>query len=115
MTRIDEPMARPALTESIVTGASDEQVRQVRRARRTRHPFRKPLSSVIRHAILIVSAFLMLYPVIWMVVSSLRPNELIFREAGIIFDSFEVSNYTDGWNALSYPFSVYLLNSGIVV
>jgi multiple sugar transport system permease protein len=112
MTRIDEPMARTALTESIVTGVGDDEVRQ---ARRTRHPFRKPLSSVIRHAILIVSAFLMLYPVIWMVVSSLRPNELIFREAGIIFDSFEVSNYTDGWNALSYPFSVYLLNSGIVV
>jgi multiple sugar transport system permease protein len=118
MTRIDEPVARPALTESIITGASDEHVRQVRRARRaprTRHPLRKPVSSVIRHAILIVAAFLMLYPVIWMVVSSLRPNELIFREAGIVFDSFEVSNYTDGWNALSYPFSVYLLNSGLVV
>jgi multiple sugar transport system permease protein len=106
-------MTRPtALTESIVTGASHEQVRLARRAR---HPFRKPLSSLLRHAILIVSAFLMLYPVIWMVVSSLRPNELIFREAGIIFDSFEVSNYTDGWNALSYPFSLYLLNSGLVV
>lgn len=106
-------MTRPAApTESVVTGASDE---HVRRARHTRHPFSKPLSSIIRHAILIVSAFLMLYPVIWMVVSSLRPNELIFREAGIIFDSFEVSNYTDGWNALSYPFSLYLLNSGLVV
>ncbi|WP_350350026.1 carbohydrate ABC transporter permease [Agromyces sp. G08B096] len=57
----------------------------------------------------------MLYPVIWMVVSSLRPNELIFREAGIIFDSFEISNYVDGWNALSYPFNVYLVNSGLVV
>jgi multiple sugar transport system permease protein len=112
MTRIDEPKARPALTEAIVTGSADE---HVSRARRTRHPLRKPLSSVIRHAILIVSAFLMLYPVIWMVVSSLRPNELIFREAGLVFDSFEVSNYTDGWNALSYPFSVYLLNSGLVV
>jgi multiple sugar transport system permease protein len=113
MTRIDDRMTRPtALTESLVTGASDEQVRLARRAR---HPFRRPLSSLLRHGILIVSAFLMLYPVIWMVVSSLRPNELIFREAGIIFDSFEVSNYTDGWNALSYPFSVYLLNSGLVV
>ncbi|WP_281887155.1 carbohydrate ABC transporter permease [Agromyces rhizosphaerae] len=57
----------------------------------------------------------MLYPVIWMVVSSLRPTEVIFREPGIILDSFEVSNYVDGWNALSYPFNVYLLNSGLVV
>ncbi|WP_418118943.1 carbohydrate ABC transporter permease [Agromyces aureus] len=57
----------------------------------------------------------MLYPVIWMVVSSFRPTDLIFREAGLVFDSFEISNYVDGWNALTYPFNVYLLNSGLVV
>nr|WP_246093611.1 carbohydrate ABC transporter permease [Microbacterium kyungheense] len=57
----------------------------------------------------------MLYPVIWMVVSSLRPNDEIFREPGIIFDSFEISNYTDGWNALQYPFNVYLWNSAVIV
>ncbi|WP_242609471.1 carbohydrate ABC transporter permease [Agromyces ramosus] len=57
----------------------------------------------------------MLYPVIWMVVSSVRPNDVIFREPGIIFDSFEISNYVDGWNALSYPFNTYLLNSALVV
>ncbi|WP_394555082.1 carbohydrate ABC transporter permease [Agromyces sp. MMS24-JH15] len=57
----------------------------------------------------------MLYPVIWMVVSSLRPSEEIFREPGIVLDSFEISNYADGWNALSYPFNVYLLNSALVV
>jgi multiple sugar transport system permease protein len=65
--------------------------------------------------ILILIAALMLYPVIWMVVSSLRPNEEIFREPGIILDSFEVSNYTDGWMALSYPFNVYLWNSALIV
>jgi len=53
--------------------------------------------------------------VIWMVVSSFRPTDLIFREAGLVFDSFEISNYVDGWNALTYPFNVYLLNSGLVV
>ncbi|MGI9823072.1 carbohydrate ABC transporter permease [Agromyces sp. Marseille-Q5079] len=57
----------------------------------------------------------MLYPVIWMVVSSFRPTDLIFREAGLVFDSFEISNYVDGWNALTYPFNVYLVNSGLVV
>ena len=31
----------------------------------------------------------MLYPVIWMVVSSLRPNDEIFRDPGLIPDSFD--------------------------
>jgi multiple sugar transport system permease protein len=111
MTKTDPAVDLAPLTESVVTGLPPEQVRDDRR----RNPFRKPVSSLIRHAILIAAALLMLYPVIWMVVSSLRPNDVIFREPGIIFDSFEISNYVDGWNALSYPFNTYLLNSALVV
>ena len=102
MTTTAEPS-----TELIVTG------HETPRGRRS--PFRKPLLSILRHAILITFALLMLYPIIWMVVSSLRPNDVIFREPGIALDSFEVSNYVDGWNALTYPFNVYLWNSALVV
>jgi multiple sugar transport system permease protein len=69
----------------------------------------------VRHTLLIALALAMLYPVIWMVVSSLRPNDEIFRDPSIIPDSFEVSNYTDGWNALAYPFNVYMWNSALIV
>ncbi len=112
MTKTDPAIDFAPPTESVVTGLRPEQVSDTRRRR---NPFRKPLSSLIRHAILITAAVLMLYPVIWMVVSSFRPTDLIFREAGLVFDSFEISNYVDGWNALTYPFNVYLLNSGLVV
>ncbi|GLI26701.1 sugar ABC transporter permease [Agromyces rhizosphaerae] len=112
MTRTDTVTDPEPLTESVVTAMPVDDVREARRRRRV---FRKPLLSLLRHAVLIAAAVLMLYPVIWMVVSSLRPTEVIFREPGIILDSFEVSNYVDGWNALSYPFNVYLLNSGLVV
>nr|WP_235480401.1 carbohydrate ABC transporter permease [Leifsonia sp. Leaf264] len=71
--------------------------------------------SVIKHIVLILVGLLMLYPVIWLVVSSLRPTDEIFRNPGIIFDSFEVENYTVGWNTLSEPFSVFLINSVLVV
>ncbi|WP_240642462.1 carbohydrate ABC transporter permease [Microbacterium sulfonylureivorans] len=108
MTRIDDaPMAVPLATETIVTGRPP--------TGRRRNPFRKPMTSVVRHVLLIALAAGMLYPVIWMVVSSLRPNEEIFRDPGIILDSFEVSNYVDGWNALTYPFNVYLWNSALIV
>lgn len=108
MTKIDDAaMTAPPATETIVTGRAP-------RARR-RSPFRKPLTSVVRHTLLIALALAMLYPVIWMVVSSLRPNDEIFRDPSIIPDSFEVSNYTDGWNALAYPFNVYMWNSALIV
>ena len=108
MTKIDDAaMTAPPATETIVTGRAS-------RARR-RSPFRKPLTSVVRHTLLIALALAMLYPVIWMVVSSLRPNDEIFRDPSIIPDSFEVSNYTDGWNALAYPFNVYMWNSALIV
>jgi multiple sugar transport system permease protein len=108
MTKIDDAaMTAPLATETIVTGRAP-------RARR-RSPLRKPMASIIRHALLIALALAMLYPVIWMVVSSLRPNEEIFRDPSIIPDSFQVSNYVDGWNALAYPFNVYMWNSALIV
>ncbi|MFB7892540.1 carbohydrate ABC transporter permease [Microbacterium sp. NPDC056044] len=108
MTKIDDAAtAAPLATETIVTGRPP--------LTRRRSPFRKPMASVVRHTLLIALALAMLYPVIWMVVSSLRPNDEIFRDPSIIPDSFEVSNYTDGWNALAYPFNVYMWNSALIV
>ncbi|MFF1382086.1 carbohydrate ABC transporter permease [Arthrobacter sp. NPDC058288] len=71
--------------------------------------------ALMKHAILIVAGGLMIYPLLWMVVSSLRPNELIFREPGLWLNSLEMGNYTDGWSALTHPFGHYMLNSAIVV
>ncbi|MDO5661351.1 MAG: carbohydrate ABC transporter permease [Brachybacterium sp.] len=71
--------------------------------------------SVIRHAILLASSLLMIYPLLWMVVSSLRPNAEIFRNPSLWPLTFNVQNYIDGWNALSHPFSHYLMNSTILV
>ena len=71
--------------------------------------------SLMKHGILILAGGLMIYPLLWMVVSSLRPNELIFREPGLWLNSLEMSNYTSGWSALTHPFGHYMINSAIVV
>lgn len=73
------------------------------------------VKALAKHALLIVTGGIMIYPLLWMVVSSLRPNDLIFREPGLWLNSLEMSNYTDGWSALSHPFGHYMLNSAIVV
>ncbi|UED87418.1 carbohydrate ABC transporter permease [Streptomyces profundus] len=83
----------------------------VRRARRTR----RRVTSLLKHACLIAIALLMLYPLLWMVASSLRPNQEIFTSPGLLIDTFDFDHYPTGWNALSYPFNTYLLNSALVV
>lgn len=70
---------------------------------------------ILKHVALIVSGLVMLYPLLWLVVSSLRPSDMIFRDPGIIPRTFDLNNYLDGWKALTPEFGRYLVNSFIVV
>ena len=79
--------------------------------RRIRRAVRAPL----KHCLLALCALTMLYPVLWMVVSSLRPNSQIFRSAGLALTHPRLENYSNGWNAFAQPFSHYMINSAIVV
>ncbi|GAA1329175.1 carbohydrate ABC transporter permease [Pseudonocardia xinjiangensis] len=76
---------------------------------------RRWVRALSKHVALIVVAVLMIYPLLWMVASSLRPNDEIFTSPGLLIDTFDFRHYPDGWNALARPFSTYLLNSAIVV
>ncbi|MGN6326448.1 carbohydrate ABC transporter permease [Pseudolysinimonas sp.] len=71
--------------------------------------------AVARHVLLVALTILLLYPLLWLIVSSLRPNDQIFREPGLWPLSFDIDNYTKGWSALNPDFGQYLLNSTIVV
>ena len=77
------------------------------RAERTRRLF--------IHLGLVAFGLIMLYPLLWMLSSSFKPTEEIFRAPGLIPDTFTPGNYTEGWTALQFPFHHYLLNSAIVV
>ncbi|MFC3890226.1 carbohydrate ABC transporter permease [Lentzea rhizosphaerae] len=80
-----------------------------------RTSLRRRLIVPAKHLGLVVIGFIMLYPVLWMIVSSLRPGDEIFRNPGLILDSLQTENYTEGWNALTPSFGTYLLNSAILV
>ncbi|WP_127792112.1 carbohydrate ABC transporter permease [Agromyces sp. LHK192] len=75
----------------------------------------RPVRAVIKHVVLILTALIMLYPVLWMVASSLRPNDAIFDDPSIILKTFEIENYVNGWNAFTEPFGHYLINSAVLV
>ena len=103
-------------TEAAATAAPPGAATGLRPARRAESRTRKGSGSrLVKHIVLIVFGLVMLYPLLWMLVSSLRPNNEIFRHSGLLLTTFEFSNYTEGWNALRSPFGHYMMNSLIIV
>jgi multiple sugar transport system permease protein len=73
------------------------------------------LRRLVKHIVLIAVGIIMIYPLLWMLASSFKPDALIFQEPGLIPTDFTTENYSRGWNALSHPFTHYLMNSFMVV
>ena len=76
-------------------------------------PRRLPVT-ISRHVVLIALALLMGYPLLWLISSSFKPEQVIFSEPGLIPDPFTLSNYIEGWNKLGMPFAAFMLNSVII-
>ncbi|MGP9536389.1 carbohydrate ABC transporter permease [Brachybacterium sp. AOP43-C2-M15] len=76
---------------------------------------RRLVRRTVKHVLMAAASLAMIYPLLWMVVSSLRPNEEIFRNPGLWPLSFNTENFVSGWNALAHPFSHYLMNSTLLV
>lgn len=111
------------MTTESTTGAVERRQKPLRSphdepapvVRRDRRPLGRTVRVVLKHVLLLLAVAIALYPVLWMVVSSLRPDGEIFGNASILPTTFHVENYTYGWNALGNPFHVYLFNSAVVV
>jgi multiple sugar transport system permease protein len=71
-------------------------------------------SRLLKHVLLIGFGLVMLYPLLWMVSSSLKPEDLIFREPGLWPSTFTLENYSEGWSALKHSFGYYLWNSAVL-
>jgi multiple sugar transport system permease protein len=105
MTELQESLPAPAA----VTGPEDQRVPD--------HPVTtgSRVRSVVKHALMIAASFVMIYPLLWLTVSSFRPTEVIFRTPGLWLNNLVIENYTQGWFALGQPFGHYIINSAIVV
>lgn len=66
----------------------------------------------LTHVIIIALGLLMIYPVAWMIVSSLKPNNMIFSDPGIIPSVVTFENYITGWNGYAgTTFATFFANS----
>ncbi len=92
----------------------------IARERRTLLIPRKPIKNRFiagwaRHAVTIAVLGIMLYPVIWMVDASFRPNATIGRSFLPFQGDFTLENYAAGLTASStLNFALYFLNSTII-
>lgn len=67
------------------------------------------------HVLLLGILCIMLYPVIWMTVSSFRPEDEIFGNIGLIPENFTLENYVNGWTLFGdVTFGTFFINSFII-
>jgi multiple sugar transport system permease protein len=55
------------------------------------------LRLTLTHVFIIALGILMIYPVVWMIVSSFKPNNMIFSDPGIIPTTVTIENFISGW------------------
>lgn len=79
-------------------------------------PLRKKASPYIYHILVGLLAIVMLYPIMWLVASSLKPNGEIFAKAySLIPSRLEFGNYASGWRGFANTtFATFFKNSLLI-
>ncbi|ADH66007.1 MULTISPECIES: carbohydrate ABC transporter permease [Nocardiopsis] len=75
---------------------------------------RRPRTAILKHGALLLFLVVMVYPLVWMVVSAFKPAHLILTEPGLVPTEVTFENFREGWHALNQPFSVFFVNSLVV-
>ena len=73
--------------------------------------WRRRMTSVVAHVLLIGASILMLYPLLWMLSASFRPENEIFAGGSLIPSSVSLHGYISGWFGLSRTFGTFFVNS----
>ena len=77
---------------------------------------RKITTTIVYHVLVAAGSIAMLYPLLWMLASSFKPNSEIFVTVGsLIPETFTAENYVNGWRGFAgMSFGVYFGNSLLV-
>lgn len=78
--------------------------------------YSKRIQKVIRFIIVLIGAIITMYPLLWMLSSSFKPEINIFRHMGLIPNPATIENYINGWQGASgLSFTVYYKNTFFIV
>ncbi len=76
---------------------------------------RRPRSrSWLRLVVLLVIVAVVLYPLIWMIGTSVKSQQEIVNNIGLLPEHFTPGNYPDGWSNFDVSFGRFFLNSAMV-
>ncbi len=66
----------------------------------------------LTHLFIIALGLLMIYPILWMIISSFKPNNMIFSDPGLIPKTVTIDNYITGWRGYAgTTFGKFFANS----
>ncbi|HEX6508255.1 MAG TPA: carbohydrate ABC transporter permease, partial [Chloroflexota bacterium] len=77
-------------------------------------PQRRSTSRVAAYVGIVFICFFSLFPLYWMLENSLRAESDANSTVSFWPEAFHWSNYSTMWNALTYPFHVFLINSFVM-
>jgi multiple sugar transport system permease protein len=75
---------------------------------------RRRIVNVVIHVALIAASIAMLYPLLWMLSASLRPEEEIFSSTSIWPSEVSLAAYVRGWFGLDVTFGRFFWNSLLI-
>jgi multiple sugar transport system permease protein len=78
-------------------------------------PRKKARPHFLRHALLSAIGVIMMYPLLWMISSSVKPSNSVFTDEALWPTVFDFGNYARGWTSLAEPFEIYMVNSLVIV
>ncbi len=83
----------------------------IARAMREAKAKRGKRSALLKHIFLIAASLIMIYPLLWMLASSFKPNNQIFGQLSLWPAEFTWANYPEGWNGMAVSFGTFFRNS----
>lgn len=73
------------------------------------------VKKILTHIFVIAIGVVMIYPILWMVSSSFKPEYLIFSDPGLWPKELTLENYVKGWQAVGdVAFGLFFKNSFII-
>jgi multiple sugar transport system permease protein len=80
------------------------------------HNSGKIISKVIYNTSMLIFSLVMVYPILWMIMSSFKGNSEIFTNASSLLpDKFLIENYVKGWNGFGgTTFTTFFTNSLVI-
>ena len=66
----------------------------------------------LTHIFIITLGLLMIYPILWMIISAFKPNNMIFSDPGLIPKAVTIENFITGWKGYAgVTFGKFFINS----